>query len=109
MTGTELTTHARLGLNPIVIVFNNRGYSTERFLLAGPFNDIAPWQFERLGEVFGPLHGFAVQTEAEFETALQQALTLTDRPCLINVHLHPDDPSPALRRLTTHLKQKVDG
>lgn len=38
MTGTELSTHARLGLAPIVVVFNNRGYSTERFILDGAFS-----------------------------------------------------------------------
>ena len=47
MTGTELATHCRLGLAPIVIVFNNCGYSTERFILDGPFNDISDWCFDR--------------------------------------------------------------
>ena len=40
MTGMELSTIARHGLNPIVVVLNNHGYTTERFLLDGPFNDI---------------------------------------------------------------------
>jgi indolepyruvate decarboxylase len=65
MTGTELSTIARLGLNPIVIVFNNSGYNTERFILDGPFNDIAPWRFSRLGELFGPLAGFDAATEEQ--------------------------------------------
>ena len=49
MTGTELSTHARLSLNPIVVVFNNGGYSTERCILEGPFNNIGSWHFDRLG------------------------------------------------------------
>lgn len=109
MTGTELTTHARLGLNPIVIVFNNQGYSTERFLLDGPFNDISAWRFENLGTVFGPLHSFAATTEDELETALQRAFVAEDGPSLINVHLHPSDPSPAMQRLTEHLRKRIKG
>lgn len=109
MTGTELSTIARLGLDPIVIVLNNRGYSTERFILEGPFNDIAAWRFHELGRVFGPLAGFEAATEDTFETALHQALAIRDRPSLINVHLSQDDPSPAMRRLGEHLGRKVSG
>ena len=39
MTGTELSTIVRYGLNPIVVVLNNHGYGTERHLLEGAFND----------------------------------------------------------------------
>jgi indolepyruvate decarboxylase len=109
MTGTELSTAARLRLNPIVIVLNNRGYSTERYILEGPFNDIAAWRFDRLGELFGPLDGYEVATEDQFEAAFTRALATTDRPALLNVHLRPDDPSPAMRRLAGHLKAKVGG
>lgn len=109
MTGTELSTHARLGLDSIVIVFNNRGYSTERCILEGPFNDIGNWRFDRLGEVFGPLQGFDAASEESFETALSRALDNRGMPSIINVHLAPDDTSSAMRRLTEHLKSKVQG
>jgi alpha-keto-acid decarboxylase len=109
MTGTELATHARFGLAPIVIVFNNRGYSTERFILDGPFNDVGEWRFERLGELFGPLHGFDAPDEESFEAALDQAIAARDAPSIINVHLDPNDPSPAMRRLAEHLKSRVSG
>ncbi len=107
MTGTELATFARLGLNPIVIVFNNRGYSTERFILDGPFNDVSFWHFERLGMVFGPLQGHDVHTERELGTALNAALNQSGCPSLINVHLSPDDPSPAMRRLAERLGKRI--
>lgn len=109
MTGTELSTAVRLKLNPIVVVFNNKGYSTERFILEGPFNDIAGWKFDRIGELLGPVDGYNVTTEDEFETAWTRALTATDRPSLLNVHLRPDDPSPAMRRLAQHLRELVTG
>ncbi|MBI4005523.1 MAG: alpha-keto acid decarboxylase family protein [Gammaproteobacteria bacterium] len=108
MTGTELATHCTLGLAPIVIIFNNRGYSTERFILDGPFNDISEWRFDRLGEVFGPLRGFDAPTEDQFETALTHALAHRS-PYIINVHLDPADPSPAMRRLAEHLRNRVGG
>lgn len=107
MTGTELSTHARLGLNPIVVVFNNGGYSTERCILEGPFNDINPWRFDRLGELFGPLMGYEASTEAEFEEALIKALNNRSMPSIINVHLSADDASSAMKRLTEHLKSRV--
>ena len=109
MTGTELSTFARRGLDPVVVVFNNHGYSTERFILEGPFNDIAEWNYERVGELLGPVAGFRAGSEDEFETALRQALQTTGRPSLINVQLGSNDPSPAMRRLAEHLGQKVNG
>lgn len=109
MTGTELSTHAYLGLNPIVVVFNNCGYSTERCILEGPFNDISSWRFDRLGEVFGPLKGYDAATEEAFEAALINALNNQTMPSIINVHLSADDASSAMKGLAEHLKSKVKG
>jgi TPP-dependent 2-oxoacid decarboxylase len=36
MTGSELSAAVRYGQAPIVVVLNNRGYSTEREILEGP-------------------------------------------------------------------------
>ena len=109
MTGTELSTLARIGSNAIVIVFNNGGYSTERFILDGPFNDIAPWRFHRIGELIGNVEGYEAKTEDEFEAALRGALAMRDHPSLIEVHLSPSDPSPAMQRLAQNLREKVAG
>jgi TPP-dependent 2-oxoacid decarboxylase len=109
MTGTELSTHAYLGLAPVVVVFNNSGYSTERFILDGAFNDVASWRFDRIGELFGDVRGFDAPTEDQFEQAITAALAERHRPSIINVHLSPDDPSPAMRRLAEHLRSHVSG
>jgi len=109
MTGTELSTFSRLGLDPVVIVFNNHGYSTERFILEGPFNDIAEWRYECIGELTGPVNGYRATTEDEFERALHDALATGGRPSLINVHLQAGDASAAMRRLAEHLGRKVHG
>lgn len=108
MTGTELSTAARLGLDPIVVVCNNAGYTTERFILEGPFNDIATWRFHRLGELFGPLLGLDAPTEDAFESALRAALVFREGPSLIEVHLRPDDCSAALGRLSERLRAVVE-
>jgi TPP-dependent 2-oxoacid decarboxylase len=109
MTGTELSTHANLAMNPIVVIFNNGGYSTERCILEGPFNDISSWRFDRLGQVFGPLNGYDAATEEAFEEALISSLNTHTMPSIINVHLSPDDASSAMKRLAEHLKSMVKG
>src|SRR5262249_29134726 len=98
MTGTELSTLARIRSNAIVVVFNNSGYSPERFILDGPFNDIAPWRFHRIGELFGDVAGYEATTEEAFDRAWRAAIATRDRPSLIEVRLEPSDPSPAMKR-----------
>jgi indolepyruvate decarboxylase len=107
MTGMELSTVARLGLNPIVVVLNNHGYTTERYLLDGPFNDIHEWQFHKVPEVLGRGLGLEVRTEGELDEALGRALANTASFSLLNVHLDPWDRSPALDRLAQKLKKIV--
>jgi indolepyruvate decarboxylase len=107
MTGMEVSTAARFGLSPIVVVLNNCGYGTERPMTDGGFNDIPLWRFSRLPEVIGAGKGFEVYTEQDFDQALTAALANTTAPTIIDVHLDPSDHSPALKRLTDALGAKV--
>jgi TPP-dependent 2-oxoacid decarboxylase len=107
MTGMELSTSARYNLNPIVIVLNNFGYGTERPMLDGEFNDVAPWQFARLPEIFGAGKGFEVHTERDLEKALAESRLYTDSFCILDVHLDPYDFSPGLQRMTSTLGKRV--
>jgi indolepyruvate decarboxylase len=107
MTGMELSTIARYGLNPIVIVLNNGGYATERPMLDGQFNDILLWQYSRLPEVLGAGRGFDVRTEEDLEAALSESLSYVESFCLLDVRLDPQDISPTLKRLTHALGQRV--
>ncbi len=106
MTGLELSTAARFGLNPVVIVLNNRGYGTERQILDGPFNDIQEWAYSRVPELLGAGQGFEVDTAAQLQEALQTALERTDTFSVIDVRLDPYDKSPAMARLTERLSRK---
>jgi indolepyruvate decarboxylase len=107
MTGMELSTAVRRGFNPIVIVLNNRGYGTERFLLDGKFNDVLNWQYHRLPDVLGAGLGFEVQTETELDLGLSKALENRTSFSLLNVCLPDKDNSPALRRLAERLAKRV--
>ena len=106
MSCTELSTIVARGLNPIVFVLNNHGYTTERFLLDGPFNDIANWSYHRITEMIGGGIGYNVSTEGELETAIYNALS-SDKLNIISVELGSKDISPALLRMTDGLSKRV--
>ena len=103
----ELSTAVAHGFNPVVLVLNNRGYTTERFLQDGPFNDIPNWNYHRLPDLVGGGWGFEIHTEGELDQSLKAALQNNDTFSLLNIHLEPRDISPALERLTRRLAKKL--
>lgn len=107
MTGMELSTVARFGLNPIVVVLNNEGYGTERPMLDGRFNDILNWDYSAVVRVLGTGRGHIAATEDELEEVLLAASADRDTFHVIEVRLAPDDRSEALHRLTSALAQRV--
>jgi indolepyruvate decarboxylase len=107
MTGMELASVARYGLNPVVVVLNNFGYGTERHMQDGPYNDVWPWKFSRIPEVLGVGKGFVVETEAQLENALKEAEQTRKEFCILDVHLAPLDRSPALDRLASRLAKRI--
>jgi TPP-dependent 2-oxoacid decarboxylase len=107
MTGLELATAVRYGLNPIVIVLNNQGYGTERQIHDGPYNDVAVWRYHRVPDLLGAGCSFVVETETDLERALFEARRCTQHFCLIEVMLDRLDRSPALQRLGRRLGENV--
>ncbi len=107
MTCMELSTAVRQKFNPIVIVLNNKGYSTERFIQEGPFNDILNWQYHKMPELLGAGWGFEVFTEGDLEKAFKAAFANQDCFSLLNVHLDKHDVSPALKRLAERLASRL--
>jgi indolepyruvate decarboxylase len=75
MTIQELGTFIRRGLDPVVIVFNNDGYTVER-AIRGPnavYNDVAHWNWRALPAAFGAPDGTSVhrvETTSELDKAL---------------------------------------
>jgi indolepyruvate decarboxylase len=109
MTGAEISSLIRNKFPTIVIVLDNGGYGTERFLHPGKFsfNDVQPWAYHKLPEVYGGGTGYEVRTEGEFDAALKRAWADTKGLSLIQVHLDPADHSTALERLTEKLSKRV--
>ncbi len=107
MTAMELSTIVRNGFPTIVIVLDNKGYGTERFLHPGKFNDINPWQYQKLPEIFNGGTGYEVRTEGEFDDALHRAWADTSAMSLIRVHIGLTDRSQALGRLADKLSHRI--
>jgi indolepyruvate decarboxylase len=109
MTGNELSTIIRHGFAPIVIILDNHGYGTERFLHAGEwkYNEIHPWNYYKLPEIYGGGRGYLVSTEGEFVEALNSAWA--DRSCvqIIQAKLAEGDASQTLLRLAERMSQSV--
>jgi len=107
MTGMELSTIARHKLNPIVFVLNNKGYSTERFINDGPYNDILNWEFHRIPELLNAGWGCEVRTEGDLEDALDHVSKHARGFSIVNVHLDPFDASEAMSRLGKRLGKRI--
>lgn len=106
MSMSELSTILQHKLNPIVFVLNNKGYTTERFLLDGPFNDIRNWEYHKVTELLQGGVGVKVETEDQLEAAINAALHSTTL-FVVNVSVDPSDISPGLKRLVENLSKKV--
>ena len=90
-----------------MIVLDNQGYGTERYLHPGEFNEIHPWNYSKMTELLGGGTGYEVRTEGEFDAALTKAWADNSGMSLIHVHLPVDDCSTPLRRLAERLSKKV--
>lgn len=107
MTCMELSSIVRAKFNPIVIVLNNKGYTTERFLLEGPFNDILNWEYHKMPELLGGGVGYEVTTVGQYQAAIEKSLAEKKQFSILNVHLESDDISPALQRLAEKMSQTI--
>jgi len=106
MSCTELSTLVAKKLNSIIFVLNNRGYTTERFLIDGPFNDVPNWNYHKITETICGGKGVLVDSEEGLERAVADALKSREL-FIINVMLDPMDISPALKRMTDSLSQRM--
>jgi indolepyruvate decarboxylase len=110
MTGNELATLVRNRYSPIVIVLDNHGYGTERFLQDGhwEYNEIGRWNYSKLPEVYGGGKGYVVEDEAAFDQVLTECWLDRSQLHLIHAKLAEGDASRPLERLAERLKKRVD-
>ena len=97
VTCQDLSTIIRNGLRPVVFLVNNDGYTIERVICDRSYNDIQPWAYHKLPELFGGGTSFDVFTEGQLEEALAHAAS-SDELVFIEIHTGRLDCSESLRR-----------
>jgi branched-chain-2-oxoacid decarboxylase len=101
-TVQELSTLLRFGLNPIIFVLDNDGYTVER-IIRGPtqaYNDIQHWSYHRLADVLGgDARGLRVTTEGELEDALTAVQPRGNQLTLVQVVMDRMDCPDLLRKI----------
>lgn len=109
MTGQEMSSLIREGYTPVIIVLDNHGYGTERFLQKGTwkYNEIAVWNYSKMPDVYGGGRGYLVTNEAEFDVALSTAWNDRSQLHIIHAKLAEGDASRTLLRLAERLGQIV--
>ena len=96
VTCQDLSTMIRNHLKPVIFLINNDGYTIERVITDRSYNDIQPWQYHKLVDIFGGGLGLDVRTEGELEDALGKAAT-ADGLVFIEIHTGRLDCAEALR------------
>jgi indolepyruvate decarboxylase len=107
MTGWELGNCRRLGLNPIVLLFNNTAWGMlKAFQKDTGYNDLDDWHFAEHAETMGG-RGTRVSTPAQLTAALEQAHN--DESCfqLVEIMLPADVFSRTLTRFTDTITSKA--
>jgi indolepyruvate decarboxylase len=87
VTCQDISTMIRSHLKPIIFLLNNDGYTIERVITDHSYNDIQPWHYHKLVDVFGGGLGIDVNTEEELEDALVKAAKADD---LVFIEIHTD-------------------
>ena len=106
MTGTELSTAKKMGLNPIVIVFDNSTFSTLKALDRDrDYLHVYRWDYVGLARSLGG-DGTQVSTTTGFRGALRAASKSKDF-YLIDAVIAEDDISPTLGRLAKEFRPHI--
>jgi indolepyruvate decarboxylase len=104
MTGVEISTAIRLGLNPIIIVLNNDGYGTLRKVRDGGFNVITQWNYSKICDLVRGGESIMAFTQGEFDDALSKAQK-SDRVCVIELRIPRNDASQQLARAAAEVRK----
>jgi indolepyruvate decarboxylase len=104
MTGTEVSTATRLGLNPIILILNNEGYGTMRKIRDGSFNVISQWNYGKICELVGGGEPTVAKTKGELDGAIRHAMGSRTLQ-VIDVRLPRNDMSPQLASMSAELSR----
>jgi len=105
MTGWELGNCRRLGLKPIVLLFNNRAWGMLKVFQGDTtYNDLDDWRFAEMAAPLGG-HGVRVGTRAELAIALDAAYADASQWHLIEIMIPRGSYSATLSRFVGAVKQ----
>lgn len=99
MTGTEISTAVRLGLNPVILILNNDGYGTMRKIHDGKFNVITQWNYGKICELVGAPKAITASTKGQLDEAICAAED-SGELTVIEVAIPRDDISPQLATIS---------
>ncbi len=109
MTGMELVHCPRLGIDPVVLLFDNGGWEMLRvFDPAAPFHDLARCDWAAFARMAGG-DGHTVRTRRELRDALEAALATRGRFQLLHIRLPRGAISPTLARFVEAQKRARGG
>lgn len=101
MTGFELASAVRLGLDPIIVVFDNQSWDmVKAFDRECPSHGLHAIRFDLLAETLGAV-GHLVTDCTQLEVALHRAHQERGRPHVLHVQLAKDSRSRALTRFVS--------
>lgn len=106
MSLSEISTLCDRKLNPIIFVLNNRGYTTERYILDGDFNNLRDWSYHKVSEIFGGCEGHLASNPQELDSAIASSLA-SRHPSIINVTVGEGDITPSLKRFTEGISKHI--
>jgi indolepyruvate decarboxylase len=105
MTGVEVSTLVRLGLNPVILVLDNDGYGTMRKICDGCFNEITQWNYAKICELVGGGDALTASTKGELDVAIscaKRSRSLT----IIHVKIPRNDVSPQLETISREVAKR---
>ncbi|HRK23838.1 MAG TPA: indolepyruvate/phenylpyruvate decarboxylase [Beijerinckiaceae bacterium] len=109
MTGWELGNARRLGLKPIVLLFNNTSWGMlKAFQSQAAYNDLDDWRFAEMAAPLGGV-GVRVTTRAELANALREAYADKGHWRMIEIMLPRGVFSKTLRRFTEVIGARAAG
>jgi len=102
MNGMELSTAGKLGIGTVILLLNNDGYGTQRFILDGKFNEIRMWDYTKVCDLIRAGEPDVVETKGQLDGALRKA-TSSNKISLIEIRLDRLDRSQPLKTLTDEM------
>lgn len=98
VTMQAISTLLKFACRPILFVLNNDGYTIERIIKDGIFNDIQAWHYHKLPLLFGGKKGVCISSIAQLISSLNK---LNNRTALtlLEVKIPKEDPGTIMGKL----------